>query len=225
MPKNPLYADNLIVQDGGVIKTSAGTEIVSVSSAGVPSIKANIQDSLAEGSIYVGDSAGVTSEVTPAGDVTISGTGITTIEASSVTASKTLDAFGFGGLYVKKSAAAVYDFDVDGGVAGTITLTDTATLPDNAVVTGLTYDVITTCTSAADAATIKLSVPVDGDLSTAIAISDGTNPWDAGAHLGSVITPVALKTTAARALQIDVAGGENLTAGKVIFIVDYYVSL
>jgi len=58
------------------------------------------------------------------------------------------------GLYVQKVALAVYDFAVDGGTAGAITLRGTAQLPDNAVVTAITYDVLTTCTSATDAATI-----------------------------------------------------------------------
>lgn len=134
------------------------------------------------------------------------------------------DSAGAGGLFVKKTALAVYDFAVDGGTEGTITLASTATIPDNAVVTATTYDVVTTLTSATDAATIKLNLPTDGDLSTAIAISDGTNPWDLGTHLASVITPIAQKTTAARALQIITAGGENITAGKIVFAVDYYVS-
>lgn len=116
-----------------------------------------------------------------------------------------------------------YDFSVDGGAIGAITLNDTATLPDNAVITGITYDVITTCTSSSDAATIALTVPTDGALTTAIAISNGANPWDAGPHLGSVITPIARKTTAERDLQITVAV-EDLTAGKIVFYVSYFVS-
>lgn len=198
---------------------------------------------LAEGNILIGDSAGAgtsldistdtqivvgngttATSVAVSGDATLANTGALTIAADAVTASKTVDSAGVGGLFVKKTALALYDFSVDGGTAGTITLASTATLPDNAVCTAITYDVITTATSATDAATIALQLPTDGALTTAIAISDASNPWDAGPHLASVITPIAVKTTAARAIEIVVAGGENLTAGKIVFAVDYYVS-
>lgn len=143
----------------------------------------------------------------------------------AVTEAKVADSAGVGVLGVRKFALAVYDFAVDGGTEGTITLGSTATIPDNAIVTAINYDVITTLTSSGDAATIKLNLPTDGDLSTAIAISDGTDPWDAGAHLAAVITPIAQKTTGARALQIITAGGQDITAGKIIFAVEYYVTL
>lgn len=131
------------------------------------------------------------------------------------------DTAGVSGLSVVKMATAVYDFAVDGGVIGAITLAGTIGLPDNAVVTAWTYDVLTTCTSATDAATIALSVPTDGALTTAIAISNAANPWDAGAHL--VNTALPKKLTAARNLQITVAS-EAITAGKIVFTVQYYVS-
>jgi len=63
MPKNPFYADKVVLKDGGVIETSDGTAIIEVDENGVPSIKADISEALAYGSIYVGDSAGVTSEL------------------------------------------------------------------------------------------------------------------------------------------------------------------
>lgn len=107
MPKEPLYQKTMILQNGGVVKTEDGTEILAVSEAGVPSVKADIQDSLARGSVYVGNSSGVTSEldasgdakilvgdgsdlnsVSMTGDVTMDNTGATTIGASAVTASK-----------------------------------------------------------------------------------------------------------------------------------------
>lgn len=160
------------------------------------------------------------------GDIQASAGSIGTAELAddAVTEAKVADSDGTGGLYVRKFATAVYDFSVDGGTAGTITLADTATIPADAVVTATHYDVMVTCTSSSDAATIKLNLPTDGDLSTAIAISDGTNPWDVGPHLASVITPVIQKTTAARAVQIVVAGGENITAGKIVFGIEYWVS-
>ncbi len=156
--------------------------------------------------------------------------GTAEIAADAVTEVKVADSDGTGGLYLEKYALAVYDFAVDGGTEGTITLADTATLPDNAVVTAVEYDVITTCTSSSDAATIKLNLPTDGDLTTAIAISDASNSWDAGVFSATSAAgaftndPASVKTTAARALQIITAGGQDLTAGKIVFKVRYWVS-
>jgi hypothetical protein len=139
---------------------------------------------------------------------------------ATIAAADVADSAGLQGLYVQKYALGVYDFAVDGGASGAIVLTNAATLPDNAVVTAITYDVLTTCTSAADSGTIAISVPTDGALTTAIAISDGTNPWDAGAHLANVGLPK--KLTAARKLGITVAT-QDLTAGKFVFAVQYYI--
>jgi len=195
------------------------------------------------GQILLGDGTDIVSTAVT-GDVTINSSGVTAIGASkvvnamigalavdtaeiaanAVTEAKVVDSAGVGGLFPAKYAIGLYDFSTDGGTEGAIVLTDVTTIPDNAVCELVSYDVLTTCTSSSDAATIKLDVATDGDLSTAIAISDGSNPWDAGVHLGSVVTPLALKTTAARALRITVAGGEDLTAGKVAFCVRYWVS-
>jgi len=180
-------------------------------------------DASTSGQILVGDGTDIAS-VAVSGDVTLSSAGAFTIANDAVNEAKTADSSSTGGLYVRKFATATYDFSVDGGTEGTITLASTATIPDNAVVTAINYDVITTCTSSGDAATIKLNLPTDGDISTAIAISDGTNPWDAGAHLASVITPIAVKTTGARAVQIITAGGQDLTAGKIVFGIEYFVT-
>jgi len=59
-----------------------------------------------------------------------------------------------------------------------------ADLPDNARILFAGYEVLTTFESAgADAGTIKLGPASDDDgIVVAIAISDGTNPWDAGVH-------------------------------------------
>ncbi len=61
--KNPDYMDRCVMRDGAVLETEDGSDIISVSSAGVASIKANIEDALAYGSIYLGDVSGVTSEL------------------------------------------------------------------------------------------------------------------------------------------------------------------
>lgn len=182
---------------------------------------------LANTHILVGNASGVAADVAMSGDATISNTGVLTIAAGAVTNSKVADSNGTSALGIRKSATVVYDFAVHGGVAGTIALTGAPTLPDNAVVWVESYDVLTTCTSATDAATIKLQLPTDGDLTTAIAISDGSNPWDIGVFsriAGGLATPLTKKTTAARVPSLAVAGGENLTAGKIVFQLAYWVS-
>lgn len=222
--------------------TVNGEEVINSEGAFVGSIA----DTLAEGSIYIGNSSNVTSElsikssgrilvgsgttaasVAVSGDATLSSAGALTIAAGAVTNAKVADTTGAAGLALRKSAIVVYDFAVDGGVAGTIALTGAPTIPDNAAVWVESYDVITTCTSASDAATIALQLPVDGVLTTAIAISNGSNPWDAGvfaAGKGGLATPLPKKCTAARVPSLLVAGGENLTAGKIIFQLAYWVS-
>lgn len=80
MPKNPFYADKVILKNGGVIETEGGISIVEVDANGTPSIKANIEDALADGNIFVGDSNGVTSEVAMSGQALISNTGVVTIQ-------------------------------------------------------------------------------------------------------------------------------------------------
>ncbi len=142
-----------------------------------------------------------------------------------VTALKTADAAGLAGLYVEKMALCVYDFDVNGGTVGVINLTN-PTIPDNAVVAIDSYDVLTTLTSAGDTATLALGFPTDGDVSAAIAINAGSNPWDQGIFYGSagaLLNNTPKKLTAARVPQVTV-GVENITAGKVVFKLKYWIS-
>jgi len=90
-----------------------------------------------------------------------------------------------------------------------------ATVPAGWIVIAYGYRVITTFTSATDAATIALGVQTDGaaGLKTALAISNGANPWDAGI-VGLVTAAAPVFTTAARSLVATVAV-EALTAGKL----------
>jgi hypothetical protein len=82
-PKNPLYADKVVLKNGGSLVTEDDTSIISVSAAGVASVEANIQDSLASGKIYVGSSSGVSAEVSMSGNATISNTGAVTVTGAS----------------------------------------------------------------------------------------------------------------------------------------------
>lgn len=132
----------------------------------------------------------------------------------------------------KGSLSAV--FDATGGKAiGSHTLYEAdadgnpnASLPDNAIITRAWYDVLTTFTSATDAATIALTSNAAGDLKVAIAISNGANPWDAGLidAIPQGDDPATfVKMSADRNLVATVAV-EALTAGKLRLYVEYVLS-
>lgn len=224
MAKNPLYLDKVVLKNGGTIERADGTAIVAVNAAGSTTtitgtesiVTSEIAD-LAVTTAKINDLAVTTGKINTAAVTNAK------IASGAIDEPLVADTNGTGILYVKKSALAVYDFAVDGGVVGDVVLAATSVLPDNAVVTAITYDVLTTCTSAGDAATIAFSLPVDGAFTTAIDIQDASNPWDAGVHLASVVTPIAKKTTAARQIGITI-GVEAITAGKIVFGCDYYVS-
>ena len=118
-------------------------------------------------------------------------------------------------------------------------------IPQSAVILRAFYDVVTTFTSATDAATIALQSEGANDIVSAIAISDASNPWDAGNHAGlpqpalSVFhasnNPTAVQMqdvvgdslisvgTTAKELKAVVAV-EALTAGKLNLFVEYVIS-
>lgn len=116
-------------------------------------------------------------------------------------------------------------------------------IPIGAVITDAWIDVKTSFTSAGgNAATLAAKVEGAGDLVAAIAISNGTNVWNAGvrgtlvgatALDGNALTAIAnaaavaaalIKTTAEREITITTAG-QILSAGKLAVFVEYFVSL
>lgn len=102
-------------------------------------------------------------------------------------------------------------------------------LPDNAIILRSFYEVLTTLTSATDAATIALGVDTDSEagIKAAVAISNGANAWDAGLHEGiqdGAVANALTKLTALRELCATVAV-EALTAGKLRIYVEYVVSV
>lgn len=146
----------------------------------------------------------------------------------AVTNAKVADTDGTGQLALPKIAIVKYDFPADGGTAGTIALTGAPTIPAGCSVYVESYTVLTTCTSATDAATITLTLPTDGALLTATAISDASNPWDEGVFpigqtAGLLAAQTPRLTTAARVPELTVAGGEDLTAGEIVFVLRYQV--
>ncbi len=148
------------------------------------------------------------------------------------------------GLSVPKVAVATFDPSGDTTKRPVAAYGLGVHLPDNAIVTRAWVDVVTTFTSAgADAGTIALHVQGANDLVNAIAISDGSNVWDAGAHgclplapnLGAdaahdtqleviaLMAALQIKLTAERELTVTV-GGQALTAGKLVLYVEYVIS-
>jgi hypothetical protein len=90
-------------------------------------------------------------------------------------------------------------------------------LPQGAIVTAAWYKVHTTFASATDAATIALQAEAADDVVAAVAVSDGSNPWDAAPRVNSLIDGAfanAVETTAERDVSAVVAA-ETLTAGKM----------
>lgn len=115
-------------------------------------------------------------------------------------------------------------------------------LPKNAVVTNAYYVVNTTFTTANDSGTIALTTGQSaGDLKAAIAISDASNVWDAGAH-GCLPGSYAERTVAGDTAILDAASKaasyivltanrevavvvavQALTAGKLTLYLEYDV--
>lgn len=100
------------------------------------------------------------------------------------------------------------------------------TIPDDAIIVGGFVEVNTTFTSATDAATVAINVEGANDIVSAIAISDVSNPWDAGrkAIVPKANTPesTSVKLSAAREITATVAV-EALTAGKATVFLYYVV--
>lgn len=151
---------------------------------------------------------------------------LATVETGLASAEVQLLGGSVDGLANIRVARATYDFAEHGGAIGTISLG--VTIPDNAIIIGGMYDVVTTFqTAGADAGTIALTTGQGaGDLVAAIAVSDGSNPWDAGMfEIVPKVENVAtfIKTTAARTLSAVVAG-QAVTAGKLVLFVHYVQS-
>lgn len=153
--------------------------------------------------------------------------GAGTLAAGSVGASSLGGAFvgTSDGNGVMRVARATFD---PSGTAGHRTIAAHGlgvTIPDNAIVCGGFVDSDVTATSATDAATIALSVQGANDIVSAIAISNGANPWDAGLHpiIPKANTPetTGIKLTAAREITATVAVEALLLGHFTVFV--YYV--
>lgn len=120
-------------------------------------------------------------------------------------------------------ARAEYNFAVDGGAISAIA--SKTVIPAGALIIGGFVNVLTTCqTAGGDAGTMAIKVEGANDIVSAIAVSDGTNPWDAGrqAIIPKRNTPesTSIRTTAARRVTFTIAG-QAFTAGRFIVYLEY----
>src|SRR3990167_4331826 len=112
-----------------------------------------------------------------------------------------------------------YDFAVSGSAGGGIDVSK-GTVPVGARVIGGWYEVLTTFTSAADSATIALSLVGDDDLVTAIAINDASNPWDVDLTKRRPLKGISANITVEVIVGITSAV-QTLTAGKLFGAVEW----
>lgn len=130
-----------------------------------------------------------------------------------------------------------YDFAVQGAIAASggsrsfyrVGDTSAFVLPTNCQIKRADYQVVTTFTSATDAASLALGIPTDDvdGIKAAVAISNGANAWDATAKQVACIQTGATSadsevTTAERNIVITNAhASEATTAGKMFLDIEY----
>ena len=125
-----------------------------------------------------------------------------------------------------KEASGEYDFAVDGGAVGTITLRSAGgavignSIPNGSVITGGYIEVDTPLTSGG-AATVAVTAEGAGDTLAAAAVSGA--PWSTTGRKSIVQAftgATTVKTTAARGMTMTIATAA-LTAGKFRVVVFY----
>lgn len=121
-----------------------------------------------------------------------------------------LAAAGPASQYGEAVASDVYDFSVNGGAVGDISLS--VSLPAKAIVTEVVMDVLTPVVGSGN---VKLTVATEGALQSGSADSSDS----AGPQLANPAAPI--KLAAARTLRATIASAV-LTAGKVRWHVRYY---
>jgi hypothetical protein len=221
---NTLSGD-VTVSNTGVTAIEAGV-VVNADVSASAAIAFSKLAALTSAQIIVGNGSNVPTAVAVTGDVTISNGGVTAIGAAKVTEAMLATA-GTAGLQARRVAYAKFDPSANAGQRPIQAHDLGVTIPDNAFVVGAWYWVETTFTSATDAATVALSLEGADDIVTAVAISDGSNPWDTTAKPVEGTTKLEttstwLATTAARAVTATVAA-EALTAGKMHIWLEYQV--
>ena len=114
---------------------------------------------------------------------------------------------------IKHYASAVYDFAVDGGATSTITPSQTTVIPDNAIITEVCVETLTTNVGSGNTMTINAGgVDITGAMT--IGNRSTTVPY-------TTVTPK--KATSAAAIKCTLATAV-LTAGKCVITVGYFMS-
>ena len=196
------FTDNLAFAD---TTNSTSTATGSIQTAGGLGV---VQDAFVGGSVDVGGNiVGATDDTTE----------IRGMEPSSVD-SRT----------VQGMLRLTYDFAVDGGAVGTISLGNSDDfIPSNALVTRSYYEVTTTLSSNGgnDAASIQLGADDGFDIVADVAISVGT-PWDAGAREGiqtGAASAILSKSAGSRRVEM-VITVEAIDVGAFVLVLEYVVS-
>jgi hypothetical protein len=128
------------------------------------------------------------------------------------------------GVGAKRSYRFRYDFAVQGGAAGAITLTDAVSgsalvLPDNFEITAA-YTVAITAMTSGGSSTVKLGITGNDDCFVAATAYNHAS-WDVADDISARNAEVPLKTSAAVSVLATIATAD-LTAGKFDVIVEGY---
>ena len=194
--------------------------------------KVRVELSLLETAVTDNNSDGTTNAANIATNVTNIGTNDTDI-ATNLANNTANTLYLDGGATDGEHALVMFraEFDTVGGTANQTQ--DTAypifgatSIPANFVIIDTVIDVITTFTSdGTDAATIAIHVEGANDIVTAVAISDGADPWDAAIRAGTPVSAAtAVKTSVARDVTVTLAASNDLTAGKMIIYLIGFLS-
>lgn len=127
-----------------------------------------------------------------------------------------------GNVAVSKSVEGIFDVVLQGGAIAVYELG--ALVPAGAIIRQAYYEVLTTfVTAGSDAGTIALKAG-STTLVTAVAVSDGSNPWDAGIkaciQVGTAATMSKISTDSNLTLTI---AGQIASAGKLRLFVEYVI--
>ncbi len=123
----------------------------------------------------------------------------------------------------KHIAKFSYDFGTQAGAQGDITMVGDP-LPDNAIIWNGVMDVLLAPTGAGGT-TLAVSIQAGNDLVTAAAVAGA--PWSTADTMIAIVpvgvVATAIKLTASRAPYVTI-GTHDLTAGRIIVILEYYLS-
>jgi hypothetical protein len=124
------------------------------------------------------------------------------------------------GLGRQRRAVGLYDFAVDGGAVGALTLRGDVAIPSGAIITDALLYVETALAGGTVTDTVSLGSEAAADIQAAAARN--TAPWSTTGAKRVTLTATAapVRTTAARNLSMTI-NGTALTAGKFTLVVSY----